>query len=127
MSRKYHNWLPPKNVIVALPSHTHLGDKCIQNSHLGRCIGGFTVGNFVLRRRARRAVKRDSDRISDDIPPEMKILNMVIPILMHFRKRALQPAYKAARHPTISDVINDAKLFPTVYRSCKVLTSSNQT
>ena len=25
-----------------------------------------------------------SDRISDDIPPEMKILNMVIPILMHF-------------------------------------------
>ena len=25
-----------------------------------------------------------SDRISDDIPPKMKILNMVIPILLHF-------------------------------------------
>ena len=25
-----------------------------------------------------------SKRISDDIPPQMKILNMVIPILMHF-------------------------------------------
>ena len=25
-----------------------------------------------------------SERISDDIPPQMNILNMVIPILMHF-------------------------------------------
>ena len=25
-----------------------------------------------------------SERIYDDIPPQMKILNMVIPILMHF-------------------------------------------
>ena len=25
-----------------------------------------------------------SDRIYDDIPPQMKILNMVIPILMYF-------------------------------------------
>ena len=25
-----------------------------------------------------------SERISDDIPPQIKILNMVIPILMHF-------------------------------------------
>ena len=25
-----------------------------------------------------------SERISDDIPPQMKILNMVIPILMYF-------------------------------------------
>ena len=25
-----------------------------------------------------------SERISDDIPPQMKILNIVIPILMHF-------------------------------------------
>ena len=25
-----------------------------------------------------------SEHISDDIPPQMKILNMVIPILMHF-------------------------------------------
>ena len=26
-----------------------------------------------------------SERISDDIPPQMKILNMVIPILMHYQ------------------------------------------
>ena len=25
-----------------------------------------------------------SERISDDIPPQMKILNMAIPILMHY-------------------------------------------
>ena len=25
-----------------------------------------------------------SERISDDIPPQMKILNMVMPILMHY-------------------------------------------
>ena len=26
-----------------------------------------------------------SERISDDIPPHMKLLNMVIPILMHYQ------------------------------------------
>ena len=49
-----------------------------------------------------------SERISDDIPPQMKILNMVIPILMHFCSGALQ----AACNPMICDVINDVKLFP---------------
>ena len=60
-----------------------------------------------------------SERISDDIPPEIKILNKVIPILMHFCKfRPKLDRYKpqkAACHPTICDVINDVKLFPTVY------------
>ena len=41
----------------------NLGDNCIQNVHLGRYIVGYMVGNFVLQRR---------------------VLNMVIPILMHF-------------------------------------------
>ena len=54
-----------------------LGDKCIQICHLGRYIVRYTVGNFVLRRRV-------SERISDDIPPQMTNLNMVIPILMYF-------------------------------------------
>ena len=36
---------------------------------MGRYIVGYTVGNLVLRRRA---------------TPQMKILNMVIPTLMHF-------------------------------------------
>ena len=55
-----------------------LGDNSIQNFHLGRYIVGYTVGNLVLRRRV------ISERISDDIPPQMKISNTVIPILMHF-------------------------------------------
>ena len=36
-----------------------LGDNCIQNFHLGRYIVGYTVGNFVLRRRVSGAVKHD--------------------------------------------------------------------
>ena len=36
-----------------------LGDNHIQNSHLGRYIVGYTVGNLVLRRRVSGAVKRD--------------------------------------------------------------------
>ena len=47
-----------------------------------------------------------------------------------FRKRCKQ--YKAARHPTICDVINDVKLYPTVQVYCRIyshkyLTLSNQT
>ena len=37
----------------------HLGDNCIQIFHLGRYIVGYTVGNFVLRRRVSGAVKHD--------------------------------------------------------------------
>ena len=73
-----------------------------------------------------------SERISDDISPQMKILNMVIPILMHFCSFVLNERCKprnTARHPTTYDVINDVKLFPAVYRriNCrKFLTLSNQ-
>ena len=59
------------------------------------------------------------ERISDDMPPQMKILNMVIPILMHFcsfvPNWSVKP-HKAAGQPARCDVINDVKLFPTVYR-----------
>ena len=64
--------------------YMYLGDNYIQNFHLGRYIIGYMVGNLVLRRRVSGAVKRDFERISDEIPPQMKILNMVIPILMHY-------------------------------------------
>ena len=69
-----------------------------------------------------------SERIYDDTPPQMKILNMVIPILMHFCCFVCKP-HNAARHPTKCDVINDVKLFPAVYRRIyyrKFLTLSNQ-
>ena len=58
-----------------------LVDNCIQKFHLGRYIVGYTVGNLVLRRRASGAVKCDFRMY---IPPKMKILNMAIPIQMHF-------------------------------------------
>ena len=60
-----------------------LGDICIQNFHFGRYILGYTVGNLVFTAMRKRAVKCDSERISDNIPTQMKILNMVIPILIH--------------------------------------------
>ena len=39
--------------------HNDLGDNHIQNFHLGRYMVGYTVGNLVLWRRIRGAVKRD--------------------------------------------------------------------
>ena len=44
---------------LLLLAYNELGDNCTQNFHLGRYIVGYTVGNLVLRRRARGAVKRD--------------------------------------------------------------------
>ena len=41
------------------PLSIYLGDNCIQIFHLGRYIVGYTVGNFVLRRRVSGAVKHD--------------------------------------------------------------------
>ena len=35
-----------------------------------------------------------SERLSDDIPPERKILNMVIPILMHYYFVSLKKTVK---------------------------------
>ena len=78
-----------------------------------------------------------SERISDDIPLQMKILNMVIPILMQFCSlisnwsvaSSIKP-HKGVRHQMKRDVINDVQLFPTVYRRIycrKFLTLSNQT
>ena len=74
-----------------------------------------------------------SERISDDIPPQMKILNMVIPILMHFCTFDSNRSVESRIKPHViqkCDVINDVKLFPAVYRRIycrKFLTLSNQT
>ena len=69
-----------------------------------------------------------SKRISNGIPPQMKILNMVIPILQfRFELERCKPR-KAIRHPRC-DVINDLKQFPTVYHRIychKFLKLSNQ-
>ena len=74
-----------------------------------------------------------SDCISNDIPTQMNILNMVIHILMYFCAclplksliRLKIGVLQSACHPMKCDVFNDIKLFPTVYCS-KFFTISNQ-
>ena len=55
-----------------------------------------------------------SERISNNIPSQMKILNMVIPILMHCCSFIPNLSVKATCHLTKYEVINDVKLFLTV-------------
>ena len=59
-----------------------------------------------------------SKRISDDLPLQMKTLNMDIPILMYFcslRRLKLDhyKSHKAKRLPMKYDIIIDIKLFQT--------------
>ena len=78
------------------------------------------VGNLVLRRCTSGAVKRDfRTYIRGYISPNEKFeygyphSNALLPFCL---KLKLYRPLKAARHPTKCDVINDVKLFPTVYR-----------
>ena len=105
-----------------------LEDNCIQSVHLGRHIVGYTVGNLVLRRCASGAIKRDFrtyiqryEKFDYGFPNEL---------LQFMLKLQHCKPHKAARHPTKCDVINDVKLFLTVYRRIycrKFLSLSNQT
>ena len=96
-----------------------LGENCIQNFHLGRYIVGYTVGNLVLRRSV--------------IPPKIKVLNKVIPILMCFycliSNWSIASRTKGVHHQMKCDAINDFKLFLTVYCRiyCRKYLTSNQT
>ena len=106
----------------------------MQNFHLGRYIIGYTVGNIVLRRRSSGAVKRDfrtyirryaspNGNFEYGYPHSNALLQFCLEL------ERWKP-HKAARHPARCDVINDVKLFPTVYRRIycrKFLTLSNQT
>ena len=42
------------------------------------------MGNSVIQQRISEALNVVSDRISDDVSPQISILDMVIAILMHF-------------------------------------------
>ena len=57
-----------------------------------------------------------SQHTSDDIPSQMKILNVVIPFLMHFCGFKLEhcKSHLAARHPEKSEILIDVKQFATV-------------
>ena len=50
-----------------------------------------------------------SERISDDIPPQMRILNMVIPILMHYQhfsfKRTVKMIFVVPIRPAAASCI----------------------
>ena len=71
----------------------------------------------------------NSERISDDIPPQNGYPHSNALLQFRLKLERCKP-HNAARHPTNCDVINDIKLFPTVYRRIychKFLTLSNQT
>ena len=92
------------------------------------------VGNLILRRRASGAVKRDfltyirrftspNENFEYGYPHSDALLQLEL-------KLECCKSHKATGHPTKCDVINDVKLFLTVYhRICcrKFLTLSNQT
>ena len=103
----------------------HSGDNCIQNFHLRRYIVGYTVGNLVLQRRASRAVKRDfltciqrytspNENFEYGYPHS----NALLQFYLHF---AHYMVHKASCHLTKFNVINDVKLFLTVYRKYTVI------
>ena len=65
-----------------------------------------------------------SDCISEDIPPQMKILNMVIPILIQFCSLVSNwsiASCTVACHPTKCDVITEVKLYQASHRLEKYL------
>ena len=65
-----------------------------------------------------------SDRISNNTLPQIKVLNTVNQILMHFCSFVLNWILEAACHSAKCDVINDIKLF-LIYRR-KFVILSNQ-
>ena len=105
----------------AIKSINHLGDKCIQNFHLWRYIVGYTVSNLVLGRHVSGAVKRDfrpyirrytspNENFEYGYPHSNALLQFDLKL------QRCKP-HKAVSHPTKCDVINDVKVFPTVYHS----------
>ena len=92
-----------------------LGDNCIQNLHLGRYIVGYTVGNLVLRRRASGVVKRDFRTYIPNENFEYGYPHSNAFLQFRLKLERCKP-HKVARHPTKCDVIDDVKLFLTVYR-----------
>ena len=100
----------------------YLGDNCIQNFHFGRYIVGYTVRNLVLRRHASGAAKRDFRTYIQQYTSPNENFEYGHPrsnALLQFELKleGCKP-HKAARYPTKCDVINDVKLFSTVY--CRI-------
>ena len=97
-----------------------LGNNCIQNFHgeVGYIIG-YTVGNLFFWRRASRVVKSDfrpyiQQYTSPNENFEYGYSHSNALLKFHLKLEHCKPQ-KSAGHLTIFDVINDVKLFPTVY------------
>ena len=102
-----------------------LGDNCIQNFNLGWYIVGYTVRNLALKRDFQMYIQQytsQNENFEYGYPHSIALLQF--PLKLERCKWQ-----KAPRHPMKCDVINDIKLFPTVYRRIycsKFLTLSNQ-
>ena len=83
------------NITPCIKIKIQLGDNCIQNFHMGRYIVGYTVRNLVL--------------VENGYPHSNVLLQFELKL------ERCKP-HKASHHPTKYDIINDVKLFPTVYR-----------
>ena len=110
------------------------GITVFKSFYLGRYIVGYTVGNLVLRRRASGAVKREFRTYIRRYTSPNGNFEYGYPhsnALLQFRLKLERcKPHNAARHSTKCDVINDVKLFLTVYHRIycrKFLTLSNQT
>ena len=99
----------------------YLGDNHIQHYYLGRYIVGYKVRNLVLLRPVSGAVKRDFRTYirrysSPNENYEYGYFHSNAPLQFRLELEHCKP-HKWARHPKKYDVINDVKLFPTVYRA----------
>ena len=61
----------------------HLGNNCIQICHLGRYIVGYTVGNFVLRRRVSGRISEDNTSQNDKLEYGYPHSNVLFNIYTH--------------------------------------------
>ena len=109
-----------------------LGFNCIKIFHLMKYIVGYTVTVWKFSLKV-TGETRFPDRISDDIPPQMRILNMVIHILLHFCSLFLNWSIASGRMPHVIQRNMTWLMtsnFPTVYSRIychKCFTLSNQT
>ena len=63
------------------PRRKQIGENHIHNCHFERYIVGYVCKSSCMAPLARRRKTKFSDRLADDGPPQMKILNAVIPCL----------------------------------------------
>ena len=96
-------------------------DNHIQNFHLGRYIIGYMVGNLVLPRLASGVVKGDfrmyiRQYTSPNENFEYGYLYSNALLQSHLKLERCKP-HKAVRHRMKCDVMNDIKLFLTVYNT----------